>query len=452
MDVIVCDGFIGNVALKISEGVAQHIAAVLKKSLKSTIASQVGYVLSRSAYQEFRRKIDYSEYGGAPLLGVRGIAIIGHGRSNANAIKNAVRVAAELANARVNERRSSRSFPLCPIAVGSLIRQSEGASEIQMGGVAFCFPVRDRNMPAWAGSWRIHFRRPERSFDEADRALGFSISELCFTGPEEALKLTENTQPAILTVSVAAYRVLEEKGIRPDYVAGHSLGEYSALVAAGALKFADALRLVRRRGQYMQEAVPPGEGAMAAILGMRPGQVAEICRKATDGKVAPANLNSPDQTVISGDAAAVKSAVEQASAAGAKRAVVLPVSAPFHSELMRPAQERLAERFARDEFSALRIPLVTNVDAGVITSGAEAREALIRQVTLPVRWEESIRELIEQGATTFVEVGPGRVLSGLLRQIDRSVHSLNVEDVKSLQTALERLAQMRGEGADAEAS
>jgi [acyl-carrier-protein] S-malonyltransferase len=191
---------------------------------------------------------------------------------------------------------------------------------------------------------------------------------------------------------------------------------------------------------------------MAAILGMRPGQVAEICRKAADGKVMPANLNSPEQTVISGHAAAVKSAVEQASAAGAKRAVVLPVSAPFHSELMRPAQERLQEDLRATEFSSLKIPLVTNVDASVITSGAEAREALIRQVTLPVRWEESIRELIEQGAATFVEVGPGRVLSGLLRQIDRSVHSLNVEDAKSLQSALDRLAQIRGEETEVEAS
>jgi [acyl-carrier-protein] S-malonyltransferase len=321
-----------------------------------------------------------------------------------------------------------------------------------MSGVVFLFPGQGSQYAGMGRELADSFPVARRVFEEADRALGFSVSQLCFSGPDEALKLTENTQPAILTASVAAYHVLEQNGMRPDYVAGHSLGEYSALVAAGALKFADAVRLVRKRGQYMQEAVPRGEGAMAAILGMPPGQVAEICRKATDGKVTPANLNSPEQTVISGDAAAVKSAVEQASAAGAKRAVMLPVSAPFHSELMRPAQERLEKDLRATEFSSLKIPLVTNVDAGVITSGPEAREALIRQVTLPVRWEESIRELIEQGATTFVEVGPGRVLSGLLRQIDRSVHSLNVEDAKSLQIALDRLAQIRGQETEAGAS
>jgi len=321
-----------------------------------------------------------------------------------------------------------------------------------MSRVAFVFPGQGSQYAGMGKELAESFPAAREVFEEADRALGFSISQLCFSGPEEALKLTENTQPALLTASVAAYRVLEQKGVRPDYVAGHSLGEYSALVAAGALKFADAVRLVRKRGQYMQEAVPSGEGAMAAILGMRPGQVAEICRKAADGKVMPANLNSPEQTVISGYASAVKSAVEQASAAGAKRAVMLPVSAPFHSELMRPAQERLQENLRATEFSSLKIPLVTNVDASVITSGAEAREALIRQVTLPVLWEESIRELIEQGTTTFVEVGPGRVLSGLLRQIDRSVHSLNVEDAKSLQAALDRLVQIRGEETEVEAS
>lgn len=287
-------------------------------------------------------------------------------------------------------------------------------------------------------------------FEKADRALGFSVSELCFNGSEDDLKLTANTQPALLTVSVAAYRVLEEKGKRPDFVAGHSLGEYSALVASGSLDFEAAVKLVRARGEYMQTAVPAGEGAMAAILGMRPMEVAAICRRAAENEiVAPANLNSPDQTVISGHAAAVKRAVELASAGGAKRAVMLSVSAPFHSELMRPAQDRLEKDLRQTAFAPLCIPLVTNVDAAVITSGEEAREALVRQVTLPVRWEESMRELIEQGASTFVEVGAGRVLSGLLRQIERSVHCVNVEDPKSLETALGRLTQAQGESAEA---
>ncbi len=321
-----------------------------------------------------------------------------------------------------------------------------------MGGVVFLFPGQGSQSAGMGRELADTFPAARQVFEEADRVLGFPISQMCFSGPEEQLKLTENTQPAILTVSIAAYRLLEEKGVRPNFVAGHSLGEYSALVAAGALSFADAVRLVRQRGRYMQEAVPAGQGAMAAILGMPPGRVAEICRKINDGRVAPANLNSPDQTVISGDAAAVKSAVEQASASGAKRAVMLPVSAPFHSELMRPAQERLEKDLRATQFGDLKIPLVTNVDAGIITTGAQAREALIRQVTLPVRWEESIRELIEEGAATFVEVGPGRVLSGLLRQIDRSVHTLNVEDPKSLQATFDRLAQVRGGDAETEAS
>ena len=321
-----------------------------------------------------------------------------------------------------------------------------------MGGVVFLFPGQGSQSAGMGRELADTFPAARQVFEEADRVLGFPISQMCFSGPEEQLKLTENTQPAILTVSIAAYRLLEEKGVRPNFVAGHSLGEYSALVAAGALSFADAVRLVRQRGRYMQEAVPAGQGAMAAILGMPPGRVAEICRKINDGRVAPANLNSPDQTVISGDAAAVKSAVEQASASGAKRAVMLPVSAPFHSELMRPAQERLEKDLRATQFGDLQIPLVTNVDAGIITTGAQAREALIRQVTLPVRWEESIRELIEEGAATFVEVGPGRVLSGLLRQIDRSVHTLNVEDPKSLQATFDRLAQVRGGDAETEAS
>ncbi len=302
-----------------------------------------------------------------------------------------------------------------------------------MGKLAFMFPGQASQYPGMGKDLAEKFPAAAAVFAEADRALGFSLSSICFEGNEEALKKTANTQPGILTVSVAAYRVLEEKGVRPDYVAGHSLGEFSALVAAGSLKFADAVRLVRRRGEYMQEAVREGEGAMAAILGISPGQVAEICRKSAEQEiVAPANLNSPEQTVISGHAAAVKRAVELASQAGAKRAVILPVSAPFHSELMRPAALRLATDLHSTALGPLAIPLVTNVDAEIITSGEEARDALIRQVTLPVLWEESVRVLLEEGVKSFVEVGPGRVLSGLLRQIDRSVHCVNVEDEKSL--------------------
>jgi len=319
-----------------------------------------------------------------------------------------------------------------------------------MGKVAFLFPGQASQYPGMGKELAERYPAARAVFEEADQALGFSISQLCFEGSEDALKLTANTQPAILTASVAACRILEEKGITPHFVAGHSLGEYSALVAAGSLTFADAVRLVRLRGGYMQEAVPAGEGAMAAILGLAPAQVVEICKKAADGQVvAPANLNSPEQTVISGHAAAVKRAVELASAGGAKGAVMLAVSAPFHSELMTPAQKNLEVDLRRTSFAPLRAPLVSNVDAEVISSGEEAREALIRQVSLPVRWEESMRQLVEEGVGTFVEVGPGRVLSGLLRQIDRSVHCFNVEDEKSLLTSLEKLAQAQAETAEA---
>lgn len=315
-----------------------------------------------------------------------------------------------------------------------------------MGKLAFLFPGQASQYPGMGKELAEKFPAARRVFEEADQAAGFTLSQLCFEGPEEALKVTENTQPAMLTVSVAAYRALEEQGIGPDYAAGHSLGEYSALVAAASLEFADAVRVVRNRGRYMQEAVPPGVGAMAAILGLAPAQVEQICKKAADGEVvAPANLNSPEQTVISGHAAAVKRAVEIASASGAKRTVLLTVSAPFHCSLMLPAQQRLEADLRKIEFAPLRVPLVTGVDADVVEGGEEARSALIRQVSLPVRWEESVRELIHLGVTTFVEVGPGRVLSGLLRQIDRSVHCFNVEDEKSLLTTLEKLAQARAE-------
>jgi [acyl-carrier-protein] S-malonyltransferase len=318
-----------------------------------------------------------------------------------------------------------------------------------MGKTAFLFPGQASQYAGMGRDLAEHFPESRAAFEEADSTLGFALSKLCFEGPEEDLKLTENTQPAILTVSVAAYRALEKRGVEPDFVAGHSLGEYSALVAAGSLDFPSAVKLVRARGRYMQEAVPPGEGAMAAILGMSPADVAEICRKAADHEVvAPANLNSPEQIVISGAAAAVKRAVEIASQSGAKRAVMLPVSAPFHCALMGAAQQRLEPDLRAAAFGPLRFALITNADASEVTSGEEARNALIRQVTTPVRWLDSIREMLDDGVTVFVEVGPGKVLCGLLRQIDRSVRCLNVEDSGSLQATLDKIAQARTDGAE----
>jgi len=315
-----------------------------------------------------------------------------------------------------------------------------------MSKLAFLFPGQASQYPGMGRDLAAHFPASKAVFDEADAALGFSLSRLCFEGSEEDLKLTANTQPCILTVSVAAWRALETKGITPDFAAGHSLGEYSALVAAGAMDFSSAVRIARKRGQYMQEAVPAGEGAMAAILGLSPTDVAEVCKKAAQGEVvSPANLNSPEQTVVSGAASAVKRAVEIASQSGAKRAVVLPVSAPFHCSLMQPAQQRLEPDLRAAKFNPLRFPVITNVDAEDETSGDEARESLIRQVTMPVRWLDSIREMISQGVDIFVEVGPGKVLSGLLRQIDRSVRCFNVEDAASLQSTTEKIALARAD-------
>ena len=282
-----------------------------------------------------------------------------------------------------------------------------------------------------------------RTFEEADEALGYRLSALCFEGPEEQLKLTEITQPAILTASVAAWRVLQEKGLKPDFVAGHSLGEYSAHVAGGTLTFADAVRTVRNRGKYMQEAVPVGVGAMAAILGMPLDKVIEIASDAAQGEVCQAaNINSPEQIVISGNAGAVERAVKLATERGAKKAVSLPVSAPFHCALMQPAQDRLAGDLDALSFRDPSCTVVCNVDAAVVESAEAARAALIRQVTGTVRWEPSVRLLIDKGAGLFIEVGPGKVLWGLMRQIDRSKTCLTVGDEASLQKTLAAVAAL----------
>jgi [acyl-carrier-protein] S-malonyltransferase len=279
-------------------------------------------------------------------------------------------------------------------------------------------------------------------FDEADEALGFSIYRMCFDGPEEELRLTEHTQPAILTVSVAALRVLAERGVSGQFAAGHSLGEYSAHVAAGTLSFADAVRTVRNRGRYMQEAVPEGVGAMAAILGMTANVVMEACAdaaKESGGVVAAANMNAPEQTVISGAAAAVELASAKCKERGAKRAIQLKVSAPFHCALMQPAQDRLASDLQATTFHDPKIRVVSNVDAAWVASGEAARDALIRQVTGAVRWVECEQQLIAAGVTHWIEVGPGKVLCGLMRALDSSRTCLNVENVASLDKTLAAL-------------
>jgi [acyl-carrier-protein] S-malonyltransferase len=303
--------------------------------------------------------------------------------------------------------------------------------------IAFLFPGQGSQSVGMGKELAANYAVARQSFEEADDALGYKLSQLCFEGPEEKLKLTEITQPAILTVSVAAWRVLKEKGLKPDYVAGHSLGEYSAHVAAGALTFTDAVRTVRDRGKYMQEAVPVGVGAMAAILGMPLDQVIAISKDAAQGEVCQAaNINSPEQIVISGNAGAVARAIQLATERGAKKAVSLPVSAPFHCALMQPAQDRLGADLRLLAFHDPACAVISNVDAVAVTSADAARDALIRQVTGTVRWDESVRQLIKLGASLFIEVGPGKVLWGLMRQIDRSKTCLTVGDEASLQKTL----------------
>jgi [acyl-carrier-protein] S-malonyltransferase len=314
--------------------------------------------------------------------------------------------------------------------------------------VAFVFPGQGSQAPGMGRALAEAFPEARAAFEEADRALGFALSRLCFEGPADELQLTANTQPAIVATSVAAWRVLEARGARPDWVAGHSLGEYSALVAAGALSLAEAVVLVRKRGQYMQEAVPAGEGAMAAVLGLELPAIEAACREAGQGEVVePANVNSPGQVVIAGTAGAVARAGAACKAAGAKRVLPLPVSAPFHCSLMRPAQDRLVPELDAVRWRDLAIPLVNNVDVAVVRAPAAVRDGLARQVSGTVRWQGVVERLSSEGVDTFVEVGPGTVLCGLVRKIAKGAQVLEVNDPETLERALPQLGRPAGVGA-----
>jgi [acyl-carrier-protein] S-malonyltransferase len=313
--------------------------------------------------------------------------------------------------------------------------------------LAFVFPGQGAQKAGMGRAMAEAFPESRAAFEEADHALGTCISELCWNGPEAELALTANTQPAILTASIAAYRAVRHKGVRPTWVAGHSLGEYTALVAAAALSLRDAVVTVRRRGQYMQEAVPVGEGAMAAILSLDLPAVEEACRQAAQGQVvAAANINAPGQIVIAGHAAAVDRAIALCTAAGARRAVRLPVSAPFHCALMAPAEQRLAKDLAAIEIRDPEFPVVNNADARVVRTAAECRDGLVRQVSAPVRWQQCVEVMLHEGVNTFVEIGPGTVLSGLIKRIHKEARILNVEDPASLDRALPALAAATAHG------
>jgi [acyl-carrier-protein] S-malonyltransferase len=308
--------------------------------------------------------------------------------------------------------------------------------------IALLFPGQGSQSVGMGKDLAEKYPVAKQTFDEADEALGYKLSTVCFEGPEDQLRLTEITQPAILTVSIAALRVLETRIPRPSYVAGHSLGEYSAHVASGTFSFVDAVRTVRNRGKYMQEAVPVGIGAMAAILGMDAAKVTAVCHDAAQTEVCePANINSPEQIVISGNASAVERAAKLADERGAKRAKLLPVSAPFHCSLMKPAQDRLQADLDALKLQKPVYPVACNVDAALVKDDLRARDTLVRQVTGSVKWEQCMRLLIAQSVQTFVEVGPGKVLCGLMRQIDRSKSCVNVSDDASLAKALESLAK-----------
>lgn len=309
-----------------------------------------------------------------------------------------------------------------------------------MKKIAFIFPGQGSQHAGMGRELFADFPVARAVFEEADEALGFAISDLCFNGPEEDLQLTANTQPAILTASIAALRVLAEQGIKPDFVAGHSLGEYSALVAASSLTLTDAVKTVRLRGQLMQQSIPVGLGAMAAILGLSAEQVIAACSEVAQDQVcAPANFNTPVQTVIAGHQEAVERAVAKCQELGARRAIMLKVSAPFHCALMKTAQEQLTPWLTATNFNDLSIPLINNVDTALVKTGAVAREGLIRQVSSAVRWTESVEKMIAAGVDTFVEVGPGKVLCGLVKSINREVKFLNVENQASLTDTIAKL-------------
>lgn len=313
-----------------------------------------------------------------------------------------------------------------------------------MSKIAFVFPGQGSQTVGMCKAFYDAYPVVKEIFEEADDALGFSISKMCFEGPEEDLRLTFNTQPAILTASVACSAVLKEHGLNCDVAAGHSLGEYSALVHAGAMKFADAVRTVNKRGQFMQEAVPVGEGSMAAVLGLESEQIVEICKRieAESGEAVQAvNFNCPGQVVIAGAVKPVNMAIDALKEAGAKRAILLPVSAPFHSTLMQPAADRLAEVLAPIEIKDIVIPVVANVTAEEVVSGALIKELLVKQAAAPVLWETSVRNMVANGVDTFVEVGPGKVLTGFTKKIAKGLPALNVEDPASLEKTLAHFAK-----------
>ena len=313
-----------------------------------------------------------------------------------------------------------------------------------MSKLAFVFPGQGAQKVGMGKDFYDHYDVAKQMFKEADEALGYSIMDMCFNGPEESLKLTANTQPAILTISCIANAILKENGIQPEITGGHSLGEYSALVAAGVLNFQDAVALVHKRGSYMQEAVPVGEGGMAAIIGVDRDKIVEVCQQVSaESPVQAVNFNCPGQIVIAGATKGVELAVEELKAAGAKKAVILPVSAPFHSTLMKPAAEKLAVELDKVTISDAKIPVVANVSAEILTKAEDIKASLVAQAASPVLWEDCVARMKEFGADVLLEAGPGKTLCGFNRRIDKTITSLNVEDVASLEKSLDYFKEVR---------